>query len=147
MQKRKIAIVASGITSPLFNMLEFAERVAQDGWQVQIFAPETARDRIAYSGFAFSVIPEPAIWAYGPLLPDRKNPAHKSDRSDAAVAAFGVDTRAKELSHYAPDLIVVDCELHAHILVSLSLRLPMDHQATVSMLGSKQDQQPLSQNL
>ena len=43
MQKRKIAIVASGITSPLFNMLEFAERVAQDGWQVQIFAPETAR--------------------------------------------------------------------------------------------------------
>ena len=123
-----IAIVASGLTSPLFCMLELADQLHRDGHQIRFFAPEISQEAIAIAGFDITLMPEPHVWAYGPLLPPLGQDGGSTSRRERiqdAVAAFGVQRFGADLKAHEPELIIVDCELHAHILVALSLGIPV----------------------
>lgn len=121
---RRIAILASGITSPLFSAVQFATHLRRDGHEVCFFAPESSGGNLAHAGFDHVVIPEPKLSTLTPLLPaDPKTDV--PTRTDAAVAALGVDDLAEALERFGPDLIIVDCEMHANIVVALSLKIPV----------------------
>ena len=122
----RLVIIASGIPSPLSSALEFANRARALGSEVTVFAPAAAAAQIAFAGFEHRTIPNPRINAFEPLLPpaSERRPDRKK-RLDAAVSALGVDDLQKALLRSRPAVVFVDCELHAHIIVALSLDCPV----------------------
>lgn len=122
----RIAVVASGITSPLFSMLELATRFREAGHDVRIFAPEHSAARISHAGFEQAVIPEPKVWAYGSLVEGKGLfLGQRAKRTAQAVKNLEVSDFLQALKTFGPKLIVVDCELHAHFIASLSLDVPV----------------------
>lgn len=121
---KRIAIVASGIYSPLSTVAEFARRAQVLGCDVKVFAPASAKELLSFCGLSHQVIPRPKIHTSTPLLQD-KDPCGRADRLKRAVSAFGVGDLAQKLSQYEPDAVFVDCEMHAHILVAVSLGQPV----------------------
>lgn len=126
---KRLAIIASGIYSPLSSAVEFANRARSGGFEIKIFAPASATELLSLNGLPHQRIPRLKIHTLTPLLPplDSPNPDDQvlRDRLDAAVSALGVDDLAQMLQAFEPDAIFVDCEMHAHIIVSLSLNVPV----------------------
>ena len=124
--RSRLAIIASGIPSPLTSALEFANQARAAGYEVHILAPAASASMILHAGFRHYVIPNPKINAFQPLLPPAREPdTDVNDRLDAAISSLGVDVLANTLSEVKPDAVFVDCELHAHIIVALSLDYPV----------------------
>ena len=122
----RLAIVSSGLNSPLSSALEFAKQAKSHGYDVRVFAPSFSSELIAHFGFVHCEIPMPRVDAFAPLLSQEQLRAlSPKDRLDAAINALGAAEFAEALSRFQPDAVFVDCELHAHIIVGLSLGLPV----------------------
>lgn len=122
----RLVIIASGIPSPLSSALEFANRAAASGFEVVFFAPASAAAQIAHAGFEHQRIPNPRVNAFASLLPPvAEGHPDQQKRLDAAVSALGVDDLQEMLKQSHSAGIFVDCELHAHIIVALSLDCPV----------------------
>ncbi len=123
---KRLAIISSGLNSPLSSAVEFARRARENGFEIDFFAPETSAGLLAHAGLEHHIIPKPIYDAFKPLLSaDQANLMTKPDRLDAAVSAFGVDDLKMRLAERSPDAIFVDCELHAHIIVATTLGIPV----------------------
>ncbi len=124
-----IAIIASGIYSPLCSAIEFAKKAQSIGYEIRVFAPTKAAGLLSFAGLEHHTIPNPKIDTRSPLLPATKqkhvSSAEKNKRLNAAISALGVDTLKDELNVINPDLIFIDCEMHAHIIVALSVGKPV----------------------
>ena len=124
--KKRLAVIASGIFSPLSSAVEFAKRASSLGYEIQFFAPASSASLLSFAEFKHHVIPDPKIYTFVPLLPStEKKDSDVGNRLDAAVSALGVDDLDSALMHYQPDAVFVDCELHGHIIVALCLKLPV----------------------
>lgn len=125
----RLAMIASGIYSPLCSAIEFAKRAERQGYDVCFFAPAKAADMLEFAGVEHHQIPNPKIHTLSPLLPaiPKKDatPAVINARLDAAISALGVDELSDALKRFDPDIVFADCEMHAHILVALSLGRPV----------------------
>lgn len=126
MTAKRVAIVSSGILSPLNSALEFAKRIKALGYEVSIFAPASAHDLIEHYGFAHHAIPNPRVNAFDALISkeDRRS-LQRDGWMDAAIKAFGVDEFAGALLKTQPDIVFIDCEMHAQIIVAMSLNIPV----------------------
>ncbi|KUJ79749.1 glycosyltransferase [Ruegeria profundi] len=123
---KRLAIVSSGLNSPLSSALEFAKQAKSLGYEVRLFAPNFSAELIAHFGLDHCEFPMPCLDAFAPLLSHEELQAlSPKDRLDAAIKALGADEFAEALSRFQPDAVFVDCELHAHIIVGLSLGLPV----------------------
>ncbi|MEX0329182.1 MAG: nucleotide disphospho-sugar-binding domain-containing protein [Ruegeria sp.] len=126
---KRLAIIASGIYSPLSSAVEFAARSRRFGYEIKFFAPSAATELLSYSGLAHQVIPRPKIHTQTPLLPPAKQSERTAEarqaRLNSAISKLGVDDLGAQLLDFEPDAIFVDCEMHAHIVVSLSLGIPV----------------------
>ncbi len=123
---KRLAIVSSGVASPLSSALEFAKRAQSLGYEVGVFAPCAARGLILHCDLQHIETPEPRVDAFAPLLTrEEMKGLTAKQRKDAAVDALGAEAFADALTRFQPDVLLVDCELHAQILVGLSQGLPM----------------------
>lgn len=122
----RLAIIASGVPSPLTSALEFASLARAAGCEVRFFAPTASAAMISHAGFEHHVIPDPRVNAFEPLLPPaRQEGKDYKSRVDSAVSALGVDDLKAAVRCSRPDVVFIDCELHAHIILSLSLDCPV----------------------
>ncbi|MGJ8585619.1 MAG: glycosyltransferase [Marinosulfonomonas sp.] len=124
----RIVLIASGITSPLMSQLALAQRLSARGHQICFIAPETSKHLIVYAGFDFCAIQTPSITTFNPLLPhpnglDRMRPGCRKNRALEALNSLDLFVLKDHLKSVRPDIVMIDCELHAHIIVSLGLRL------------------------
>ncbi len=126
---KRLAILATGIFSPLSSAVEFATRARAAGYEVAFFAPASSAELLQFSGFAHHKIPRPKVHTFSPLLPppDHRitNADERRSRLDAAVSALKVDALDAQIGDFNPDIVFVDCEMHAHIIVALSLGVPV----------------------
>lgn len=123
---KRLAIVSSGISGPLNSAVEFAKQAKLVGYEVCVFAPKSSFDLISHFGLEYGEIPIPKVDAFADLLTaDQFRTLSSNDRLDCAVNALGVNDFSASMSRFQPDVIFVDCELHAHIIVGLSLGPPV----------------------
>ena len=116
-------LVSSGIPSPTNSVVAFGERLAEDGHSVSVAAPKQAKELVEARGLTFREIPPPRVNAFAPMitrpkLAERLRPGERGRRAERAIRAFGVDRFADLLAEAAPDLVIADAELHAHIMVA-----------------------------
>ncbi|MBO9446347.1 glycosyltransferase [Ruegeria sp. R14_0] len=123
---KRLAIVSSGVASPLSSALEFAKRAQSLGYEVGVFAHHAARELILHCDLQHIEIPEPRVDAFAPLLTrEEMKGLTAQQRKDAAVDALEAKAFADALAGFRPDALFVDCELHAQILVGLSQDIPV----------------------
>ncbi|WP_170476689.1 nucleotide disphospho-sugar-binding domain-containing protein [Ruegeria arenilitoris] len=126
---RRVAIIASGIYSPLSSVVELARRARAEGYDIKVFAPKSAAELLSLNGFSHHKIRRPKIHTLTPLLSPLNTAEADSnafqDRLNAAVTELGVGGLKIALRQFNPDAIFVDCEMHAHIIVALSMGLPV----------------------
>ncbi len=126
---KRVAILATGIFSPLSSAVELATRARAAGYEVAFFAPASSAKLLDFSGFVHHKIPRPKVHTFAPLLPPPEgkilNAQQRQDRLDAAVSALKADSLEDLISRIKPDIVMVDCEMHAHIIIALSLGLPV----------------------
>nr|WP_321250217.1 glycosyltransferase [uncultured Ruegeria sp.] len=123
---KRLAIISSGLTGPLNGAVQFANEARSIGCDVCLFAPKSSSELISHFDLEHYEIPTPRVDAFAPLLsPEQRRALTAEDRLNAAINALGVNDFAASIAAFQPDVIFVDCELHAHIIVGLSLGLPI----------------------
>lgn len=125
----RIAMLASGITNPLFSVLQLGTELLDAGHDVTVFAPQKSNDLIAHAGLAHVEIPEPKITTFNALLPKpsfrQRGWGGRRKRLDQAVEAFGVEQFGLDLQALDPHLVISDCELHPHMIKAMGLGIPV----------------------
>lgn len=124
--KKRLAIVCSGVASPLSSAIEFGRRSRDLGYDVHILAPRSSEKLISHANLQYVEIPTPRVNAFAAMLaPDKQNSLNRADRLSEAVGVLAVDDFAESVARLEPDAILIDCELHAHIIFCLSLDVPV----------------------
>ena len=118
-----ILLISSGIPSPLNAVAALGVRLVGDGHRVTVAAPASAREVVTLNGLDFREIPPVRVNAFAPLIArptmaERLTPSAGLRRAELAVRAFGVDRLPALLAEVAPDLVIVDAELHAHAMIA-----------------------------
>lgn len=121
----RLTLVVTGFRSSLYRTLYFAQQVVAAGHDVSFLGPEEVQEIVTQNGFPFRTIPDPWINPFkGPLpratLKDRLSLAKRRERSEKTIAHYNVDDLAGALAETAPDLVIINSELHAHIITALA---------------------------
>ena len=123
-----ILCVTDGMPSVLYASVELARRLAAAGHQVVHAGPNETRDLVEHQGLGFLPL-EPNRYdefvrndaAAGPLSRMR----HLSTRRRQARKATGADRFARTVRDAHPDLVLIDGEMHEHILAVAGTGVPM----------------------
>lgn len=130
----KILIVTTGLTGITNASFELTARLQAEGYQVVCAAPRTIADRYRQQGIDFiellSIHMHP-----GPILPKIKDPfrrlkrllykyRHLNQRKQQALKNTDPIDFEKTILREAPDLILVDIELHEYIFKIYKLKIP-----------------------
>ena len=123
----QILFITSGIDSILNANFELARRLQADGHSVHYASPDDARERVEAQQIAYSPlqaityateVPRETIAGLGGWLAAWRK---RQQRRDAAATQM-LDPHFEEfLAGQAPDLILIDTELHAFIFRSIAL--------------------------
>ena len=123
-----ILCVTNGMPSVLYASVELARRLAAAGHHVVHAAPPETRELVEHQGLGFL-----------PLEPSRYEAFLEADaaagtlerilglgsRRRQAREAVAADRFARAVSDVAPDLILIDGEMHEHILAATSTGVPV----------------------
>ncbi|WP_171212341.1 glycosyltransferase [Ruegeria sp. HKCCA5426] len=123
---KRLAIISSGLNSPLSSAVEFAQQARDTGFKITFLAPVSSASILAHAGLEHFIITGPKFDAFTPLVPsETARSMTRQERLKSAVAAFEVDELQRDLARISADAIFVDCELHAHIVVAMTLGVPV----------------------
>ncbi len=123
---KRLAIISSGLNSPLSSAVEIAQQARDTGFKITFLAPVSSASILAHAGLEHFIIPGPKFDAFTPLVPsETARSMSRQERLKSAVAAFEVDELQRDLARISADAIFVDCELHAHIVVAMTLGVPV----------------------
>ncbi len=143
----RIALLASGITNPLFSVLQFGSELRAAGHDITVFAPQKSGALIAHADLAHREIPEPKITTFNALLPKpsakERGWGGRRKRLSRAVEAFGVDQFAKDLKTLDPHLVISDCELHPHMITTMGLGFPVIQASNICITPPSLQSPPL----
>jgi hypothetical protein len=126
----KILCMTTGLTGILNASFELTSRLQAMGHEVVCASPSEVGDKVRAQGFRYLQLPAvnfdpaPPVPSYrGPL----RKPArfihklfHVKKRRALAIKALGMGTFRRELEALRPDLIIVDIELHEHIMTMVT---------------------------
>lgn len=121
-----ILCMTTGLTGILNASFELTSRLESMGHAVTCASPAEVREKVQAQGFKYLQLgsvnyePAPAIPAYGGALRKVHRLAHKlinvRKRRRLAVDALGMDVFLDQIKALKPELVIVDIELHEHIM-------------------------------
>ncbi|MEL6864727.1 MAG: nucleotide disphospho-sugar-binding domain-containing protein [Bacteroidota bacterium] len=130
----KIVCITSGLTGIVNASFELVNRLQAGGHEVLCAAPRDIASRFEQQGISFKELPE-ITQHPGPVLPQFSGPLRKgkrlwykirqaSKRRKAALAALQPSGFSQWIQEQAPDLLLLDIELHEYIIRAHALNLP-----------------------
>jgi len=126
----EILCITSGLTGIVNASFELVARLQAAGHQCTTASPKLIEDKVRAQGFnylqldAVNFDPAPPVPEFqGPLRKVRRW-LHKwlqaSSRKGLAVKALGMDAFLQKIQRLKPQLIIIDVELHEHIMALVS---------------------------
>jgi len=123
-----ILFVTSSLTGMLYTGVELARRLAQHGHQLTYASFSDARKIIESQGLDFLPL-EPSRYdeflSAEAKLGALRRLRNLKARRQAGLSSLAVDSLPQTLQHVKPDLILIDGEMHEHILVAAASGIPM----------------------
>ena len=122
----KIVVITTGLTGILNASFELVNRLQQAGHECVCASTMPVEDKIEAQGF--SCLPLDLVnFDPAPDVPNYKGPLRKvqrllhkiiyvRERRKQAVKALGMDAFMKKIKGVNPDLVIIDIELHEHIM-------------------------------
>ncbi|MEZ5039503.1 MAG: glycosyltransferase [Saprospiraceae bacterium] len=130
-----IICITTGLTGILHASFEVVTRLEAAGHRVTYACPQDVGVQVRAQGFTYVQLPAvvfepaPALPAFsGALAPIRRmwaKIATAQKRRKAAIEALGMDEFERFLKEYAPDLLLLDDELHDHIITAVAREVPV----------------------
>jgi UDP:flavonoid glycosyltransferase YjiC (YdhE family) len=129
-----ILLINSGLTGILNASFEVINRLEKAGHRVTFASPEKVGEKVIRQGFEYVQLP-PMNFFPEPELPNYQGRfrklkrlwykwLHVKQRRKAAVEALGMDIFAEKVREISPDLILIDVELHEHLMTAISMKIP-----------------------
>ena len=128
----KILCITTGLTGILNASFELMSRLESMGHVVTCASPGEIDYKVRLQGYNYLQLgpvnydPAPAVPAYAGSLRKVKRFAHKfvhaGKRRKQATQALGMDAFLAQMAQLKPDLVIVDIELHEHIMSLYSKR-------------------------
>lgn len=129
-----IICITTGLTGILHASFELVARLEAAGHEVTYACPHDVGEKVRAQGFQYEQLPEvtfspaPEIEAGGGLKGRITKVIHKirnaKQRQAAGIAALQMDKFRDFLDKQQPDLLLLDMELHDHILTAVAQQLP-----------------------
>lgn len=127
-----LLIITTGLTGMLHASLEVVARLAAAGYQVTYACPKDVREQVEAEGFNYVQLP-PVNFNPAPQLPGFKYKWQRwfykfskiRHRQQEAVKQLPMDEFTVQLQQTKPDLLLLDMELHEHIIASVALKYPV----------------------
>ena len=126
----RILCVTSGLAGMLYSSVELARRLTAAGHRLTYASYPHTRDLVELHGFRFLPLDRSRYDEF--LEIDRKSGAlnrlfNLSSRRQRAIESLAVDGFADRVSALQPDLVLIDGEMHEHIIAAseLSVRLAL----------------------
>lgn len=123
-----IVTVSRGFPSTLYPSLELSRRLAADGHRLTFAGGPEARPAAEVNGLEFLPLPEGRFEEFlqedlerswlGRLLKRRM-------RRQEAVESLGLEAFAESLRSLEPDLVLIDGEMHEHVITAAGAGLPV----------------------
>ncbi|NNE45367.1 MAG: glycosyltransferase family 1 protein [Rhodothermales bacterium] len=103
-------------------------RLNADGHRVSCASPGDCQAAVTAAGFPYVQLTPNTYSEWSRVdknVPWVRRLMDTSNRRRKAIEALGVERVAAELTEMQPDLVLIDRELHEHIIIALSLDLPL----------------------
>lgn len=147
-----IVLITSGIASIYNANIELARRLARAGHRITYACPDDIRDHVEAQGLEFVQLSGPES--------SHSTPPHSGSapakalrwlariptvrrRRQQAIAALGAADFAETARALAPDLLLIDIELHQYIIAACAAGLPVALLSTWITLGKRPGVPPL----
>ncbi|MDA8019290.1 MAG: glycosyltransferase [Thermoanaerobaculia bacterium] len=117
-----ILCVSDGMISVVYPVLELARRLAADGHHVTFVGHPTRRNLAVRQGLDFEALPPDHSTQFLEHDADRgllQRFRLRQVRRESALTALGTDGFAEILRRIDPELVLVDGEMHEHVIVSV----------------------------
>jgi UDP:flavonoid glycosyltransferase YjiC (YdhE family) len=126
--KAHILCVTSGLAGILYSSVELARRLAAAGHRITYASFDHARELVEGNGLDFHELDHSRYERF--IESDRNNGplhrlAHLEERRRKAAASTGVEDFASWLGAAHPDLVLIDGEMHEHIIAASSTAVPL----------------------
>lgn len=130
-----ILCITSGLTGILHASFEMVARLEAAGHQVTCASPRAVGEKVTAQGFRFLQLKAQQI-DLAPPLAKAKNPLQKvqrlwtkmrlaESRKQVALANLEMEAFTQILKEQTPDFLIIDVELHEHIMTAYAMQLPM----------------------
>jgi UDP:flavonoid glycosyltransferase YjiC (YdhE family) len=124
----RILCVTNGLPGLLYTSLELSRRLAAAGHQMTYASFPEARGVVEDHGFEFLELVPSRYDAF--LEADARNGLIRrlgslDDRRTRAMESTGVASFVRAVRELSPDLMLIDLELHEHIVAASATRVPM----------------------
>lgn len=121
----RIALIVTGLRSSLNRTLYLAQQLEGAGHEILFLSPQRGAALIEEFGFDLLEIPAPWLNMFTSPLPrpplrDRLSLRKRKARARQVVAHYGVEGLATQLRTFDPALVILNNEMHAHLIVTLS---------------------------
>ncbi len=130
-----IVVITSGLTGILNASFELMHRLEKAGHQVTCACPKDVGEKVKLQGFAYRQLlavnygPEPKLPAFKENFRKVKRLLYKwinrRKRQKEAIAALGMKDFEKKIQELKPDLLILDVELHEHIMTAVARNMPV----------------------
>lgn len=126
----KILCMTSGLTGILNASFELVNRLEVLGHKVVSASPKTVGEKVRAQGFTYLQL-DPINFDPAPSVPDYSGPtkkvkrlvhklSHVKSRRQKAIDALGMENFLDKIKDARPQLVIVDIELHEHIMTLVS---------------------------
>ena len=123
-----VVCITTSLAGLLYASCELLRRLEADGHQVTYASPDEIEDIIHAQGFAFHQLPRSGLRD----LQDQDRKQSKAQRlkkwfqrRETALKSLGVDDFHQDLKALKPDLLLIDLELHQHIISAVPTGVPV----------------------
>lgn len=130
-----VLILTTGLTGILNASFAAAANLQRDGMRVTLGAPCAVGEQVKLQGFEFLQLP-PVNYEPAPEIPNFKGfgrkvqrfiykQRHKKTRQAAAIDNLGTEIFWQKIMSVKPDLLLIDVELHEHIMTAVAKKMPV----------------------
>ncbi len=129
-----IVCITSGLTGILYASFELVRRLEAGGHTITYASPKEVGEKVRANGIRYEQLPGINFFP-APELPRFRGGLRKLQRwwyrwrqarsqSQSAIQNLGMADFRERLDRWSPDLLLIDVELHEHLMTAVSERVP-----------------------
>ncbi len=138
-----IVCLTGGLTGMLNASLALVQQLQQVGHQVTYASPANVREAVTAQGVPFVQLDRWVIQSGDPPMNRWQKLRSLRQRQQRAVEALGVQNLGAALQQLAPDLVLIDIEMHPHIMTAVQQSLPVALLCTFLSIWKRPDLPPI----